>query len=203
MGVRGTHYSNSATSANRLADTIPAAHSIAVVGSREASLGALDDAYQLGHELAARGVAVISGLAAGVDTHAHRGALDAGGMTVAVLGTGIRRVFPAENQSLTESIRRDGVLVSQFAPDAPRTGTTFLLRNHVIAGMSQASLVMDGRSRSGSRYEVEQAIGYGRLALLWEPSLGSEQWTQQLVESGQASFVSSTASVLSMLGAPV
>jgi DNA processing protein len=164
------------------------------VGSRETTPAALDDAYRLAFELARHQIPVVSGLAAGVDTRAHCGALDAAGLTLAVLGTGIQHVFPAANSQLAESIRHSGVLISQFAPEAPRTGTTFLRRNHVIAGMSDVSVVIDGRARSGSRYEIEQAIGYRRPALLWAPTLESEHWARQLVDQGQVSFVSSTAS---------
>ncbi|CAM5708306.1 hypothetical protein MAUB1S_05200 [Mycolicibacterium aubagnense] len=179
---------------------VPEMPAVAIVGSRDASDRALADAHELAHTLAQYDVAVVSGLAAGVDAQAHKGALAAGGVTLAVLGTGIRQVFPAENASLSEQIRRDGVLISQFAPDAPRTGTTFLRRNHVIAGLSDASVIIDGRSRSGSRHEIEQAVGYGRPALLWEPVLLSEAWARELADAGQAIFVSSAAEVLAQIG---
>lgn len=182
-------------------DTIPDMPAVAIVGSRGAADRALADAHSLGYTLAHHNVAVVSGLAAGVDTQAHKGALAAGGVTLAVLGTGIRHVFPVENGPLSEEIRRDGVLVSQFAPDAPRTGTTFLRRNHVIAGLSDASLIIDGRDRSGSRHEIEQAVGYGRRALLWEPVLASQAWAHELADTGQATFVSSAADVLGQIGA--
>lgn len=181
-------------------DAIPEMPAVAIIGSRDADDRALADAYELSCRLAQHDVAVVSGLAAGVDTQAHKGALAAGGVTFAVLGTGIRHVFPVENVPLSQDIRRDGVLLSQFAPDAPRTGTTFLRRNHVIAGLSDVSVVIDGRSRSGSRHEIEQAIGYCRPALLWEPVLASEAWARELADTGQATFVSSTDEVLAQIG---
>lgn len=183
-------------------NAIPDMPAVAIVGSRDADDRALAAAYELGHTLAQHDLAVVSGLAAGVDTQAHKGALAAGGLTLAVLGTGIRRVFPADNAALSEEIRRTGVLISQFAPDAPRTATTFLRRNHVIAGLSDVSVVIDGRSRSGSRHEIEQAVGYGRPALLWEPILASQDWAQKLADAGQAMFVSSAAEVLAHVGVP-
>lgn len=181
---------------------VPDIASVAIVGSRDANAGALADAYNLSYTLAQHGIAVVSGLAAGVDTQAHHGALAAGGVTFAVLGTGIRRVFPLENGPLSDQIRRTGVVISQFAPDAPRTGTTFLRRNHVIAGLSDVSVIIDGRSRSGSRHEIEQAIGYERPTLLWEPTLRSEDWAQELAATGRATFVGSAAEVLAHIGAP-
>ncbi|GAA2411001.1 DNA-protecting protein DprA [Mycolicibacterium llatzerense] len=183
-------------------NAIPDMPAIAIIGSRDADDQALADAHELGYTLAQHDVAVVSGLAAGVDTQAHIGALAAGGVTLAVLGTGIRRIFPADNGPLSDEIRRDGVLISQFAPDAPRTGTTFLRRNHVIAGLSDISVVIDGRYRSGSRHEIEQAVGYGRPALLWEPILASQNWAQELADTGRAMFVSSAAEVLAQMGVP-
>lgn len=182
---------------------VPDTPAVAIVGSRDADYRALSEAHELGYTLAQHRVAVVSGLAAGVDTQAHIGALAADGVTLAVLGTGIRRVFPAENGPLSEQIRRDGVLISQFAPDAPRTGTTFLRRNHVIAGLSDVSVIIDGRCRSGSRHEIEQAVAYGRPALLWEPVLASQAWAHELAGTGQAVFVSSAAEVLDRIGLPL
>lgn len=181
-------------------DAIPDMPAVAVIGSRDTNNRALADAHRLGYTLAQHQVAVVSGLAAGVDTQAHKGALAAGGVTLAVLGTGIRRVFPLDNAPLTEEIRRNGVLISQFAPDAPRTGTTFLRRNHVIAGLADVSIIIDGRHRSGSRHEIEQAVGYGRPALLWEPVLGRQAWAQELAGAGRAMFVSSAAEVIAQIG---
>lgn len=181
---------------------VPDIASVAIVGSRDANAGALTDAHNLSYTLAQHGIAVVSGLAAGVDTQAHHGALAAGGVTLAVLGTGIRRVFPVENGRLSDQIRRTGVVISQFAPDAPRTGTTFLRRNHVIAGLSDASIIIDGRSRSGSRHEIEQAIGYERPTFLWEPTLRLEDWAQELAATGRATFIGSAAEVLAHIGAP-
>jgi DNA processing protein len=154
---------------------------------------------ELAATVAAAGAVVVSGLAAGVDGAAHRGALDAAGQTVAVMGTGITHIYPEQNTGLAEEIRRHGVLLSQFAPDAPRTKTTFLRRNHVIAGLSDVSVVMAGQHRSGSRHEVEQAIEYGRPVLMWAPTLAGEQWAQQLVTNGSATFVSSSKEVLTAL----
>ncbi|MCD2131399.1 MULTISPECIES: DNA-processing protein DprA [Rhodococcus] len=178
---------------------VPTGSALAIVGSRSAPDDVLVTTRSLAADLASRGLVVVSGLAAGVDAAAHRGALDVGGTTIAVMGTGIDRVFPEENIDLAEQIRESGTVLSQFAPSAPRTGTTFLRRNSVIAALTDVSLVMDGRERSGSRHEIEQAIAFGRSALMWAPSLASEDWAQDLANRGLASFVSSVEQVVAKI----
>ena len=174
----------------------PSRPAVGIVGSRAAAPETLQAAHQLGCAFAERRWMVVSGLAAGIDTAAHRGALAAGGHTVAVMGTGIRRVFPASNTDLADLITDSGALVSQFAPDAPRTSTTFLRRNHVIAGLVDVDLVMDGQERSGSRHQAEQAMTYGRPVLLWAPTLGDQPWARHAVGQDQAVFVHDVEEVL-------
>lgn len=174
-----------------LGEAIDSGASLAVVGSRETSTEVNEVTERVAFELSASGIVIVSGLAAGVDSAAHRGALSAGGYTVAIMGTGIDRVFPEANRELAVEIRRSGVLVSQFAPPAPRTRTSFLLRNHVIAALSEASLVMDGDERSGSRHEVEQALGYGRPVFAWSPFLGHRRWVMDLVHKRRVRLVAS------------
>lgn len=169
--------------------------SLAIVGSRRTSPDIASSTERIAADLAADGVAIISGLAAGVDAAAHRGTLAAGGYTAAVMGTGIDHVFPESNRDLATEIRRFGTLVSQFAPPAPRTRTSFLRRNHVIAAMSDASLLMDASERSGSRYEIEQALGYGRQVFAWAPVLGHHAWVQHLVRTRGVRLVESAAEV--------
>lgn len=175
------------------------APSVAIIGSRAASTDVVRDAHGLAADLAATGTTIVSGLALGVDAAAHEGALAADGITVAVLGTGITRIYPEQNADLAHRIRRSGSLVSQFAPYAPRTRTSFLRRNHVIAGLSDVSIIMSGESRSGSRHEIQQAIGYGRPVLMWSPALEREDWARKLADDGEAFFVASTEEVRSTL----
>lgn len=184
----------------RLGESIGAGSSLAIVGSRETSDQVVKSTEQVASELSATGTAIVSGLAAGVDAAAHRGALTARGYTVAVMGTGIDLVFPESNRGLAAEIRRGGTLVSQFAPPAPRTRTSFLMRNHVIAALSDASLIMDGDERSGSRHEVEQALGYGRLVFAWAPSLGHRRWVLDLVQAGRLRLVESAGEIRQHLG---
>jgi DNA processing protein len=145
-------------------------------------------------------VRVVSGLAAGVDTAAHEGSLEVDAITTTVMGTGVDHVFPAANEGLAEQIARRGVVLSQFPPPMPRTRTTFLRRNCVIAALSDASLVMDAEERSGSRHELEQAIRYGRPVFLWRPALARAQWAQMLERARLATFVESAEEVLAGLG---
>jgi DNA processing protein len=178
-----------------LGDALDAGPSLSIVGSRETSDQVVESTERLASDLAASGVVIVSGLAAGVDSAAHRGALAACGHTVAVMGTGIDLVYPESNRDLAAEIRRVGTLVSQFAPPAPRTRTSFLLRNHVIAAVSEASLIMDGDERSGSRYEVEQALGYKRPVFAWAPALGHRRWILDLAQAGAVRLVESTAEI--------
>lgn len=168
----------------------------AVVGSRAASDEARKAASTLAGALVEQAVQVVSGLAVGIDTAAHQGALQAGGRTLAVLGTGIERTYPAKNTDLAGQIAEQGALISQFPPDAPSTSTSFLIRNRVIAGLCETSYVMAGEERSGSRNEAEAAVGYGRRVLLWEPELGEREWARTLVKDGKATFFTKVVEVV-------
>lgn len=168
---------------------------VAIIGSRSASADVVHATHDLAADLAATGITIVSGLALGVDAAAHEGALAVEGITFAVLGTGITRIYPEQNTDLARRIRRTGVLVSQFAPFAPRTRTSFLLRNHVIAGLSDISIIMSGESRSGSRHEIQQAIGYGRPVLMWAPALEHQKWARKLADNGEATFIASAKEV--------
>jgi len=169
------------------------APAVAIVGSRTAAPEATAAADGLARAAVAAGFSVVSGLAAGVDTAAHKAALDAGGHTVAVMGTGIRQIFPAQNVELGEQMAERGALISQFSPDAPRTGTTFLRRNSVIAGLSDIDVVVAGDERSGSRHQAEQATRYGRPLLLWQPTLKLQRWAHAAVDAGVATFIDDPA----------
>jgi DNA processing protein len=177
----------------------PAARALAIVGSRTAAQPVLDQTREVARLAAATGSTVVSGLAAGVDTAAHLGTLDAGGITIAVMGTGIQSVYPPQNRPLAERVLESGALVSQFAPDAPRTPTSFLRRNSVIAGLAAASLVMSGEERSGSRHQAEQAARYGRPVLLWQPELGQQPWALAMVQAQTARWVNTAEAVMAAL----
>src|SRR5580765_6106878 len=123
---------------------------VALVGSRAASPHGLAVAERLGADLAARGIVVVSGLARGVDSAAHRGALNGGGSTVAVLGSGADVIYPPEHAALACEIERTGVVMSELAPGTPPLPLFFPLRNRIISGLSRAIVVIEAGEKSGS-----------------------------------------------------
>jgi DNA processing protein len=126
------------------------APSIAIVGSRNATAQGVRDAEALAHSLSDAGVTIVSGLALGIDSAAHRGGLRARGSSVAVMGTGADRIYPARNRSLADALARDGALVSEFPLGTPPLPGNFPQRNRLISGLSRGVLVVEAALRSGS-----------------------------------------------------
>jgi len=137
---------------------------VAIVGSRSASSAALEVAGRLGAELAARGVAVVSGLARGVDSAAHRGALRTG-CTIAVLGSGLDRVYPREHAGLARDIARAGAVISEFPPGSAPLKYHFPMRNRLISGLSRAVVIVEASEQSGSLITAACALEQGRDVL--------------------------------------
>jgi DNA processing protein len=135
---------------------------VAVVGSRAATPHALDVAAQLGSGLARAGLVVVSGMARGVDSAAHRGALRAGGRTVAVLGCGADVIYPAEHARLAAQISESGALVSELPPGAPPLAWHFPRRNRIISGLSLGVVVVEAASDSGSLITARCALDQNR-----------------------------------------
>ena len=135
---------------------------IAVVGSRRATVYGEDAAERLAYDLAARGVTIVSGMARGIDTAAHRGALAAGGRTVAVLGCGVDVVYPPENRRLAAEIEAHGALVSQFPPGMPPLRGHFPARNRTLAGLALGVVVVEATERSGALITAGHAGDLGR-----------------------------------------
>ncbi len=133
---------------------------VAMVGSRKASGGGVRTAQLLARELAGAGVCVTSGLALGIDSASHHAALEAGGKTIAVLGSGLANLYPRRNQALASAIAAQGCVVSEFWPDAPPRPEHFPQRNRIISGLCDAVIVVEAAERSGSlitaRYAIEQ-----------------------------------------------
>ncbi len=174
--------------------------SIAIVGSRKASRQTTAAAREIAAALASTGITIVSGLARGVDTAAHRGALGTEGHTTAVVGTGIDVVFPPENRDLVEQIARKGAVLSQFPPGHAPSKTSFPVRNAVIAGLARATLVVDAQEYSGTRIEMDYAIEFGRPVLLWAPVVGKRPWARSLESKRDGVyFVCSTSEIQDLL----
>ncbi|MFC4048327.1 DNA-processing protein DprA [Actinomadura syzygii] len=178
------------------------ARSVAVVGTRAASEIGQSRAARMARELVAEDVVVFSGLAAGIDTAAHTGTLQAGGRTVAVMGTGIAaRVFPAQNRGLAEQIlEQDGALVSQFWPTAPSARWTFPQRNVVMSGATMGTIVIEASSTSGAKMQARIAAEHGKQVFLIRSLATQEPWAADMIASGQAVEVAELADVLGRLG---
>lgn len=153
---------------------------VAVVGSRTASPRGLHIARQIAGALTGRGMTVLSGLAAGVDTAAHRAALDAGGRTVAVVGTGLRHTYPAVNRGLQAEIARRGAVLSQFWPDAGPAKHHFPMRNAVMSGCGIATVVVEAGEHSGTRIQARLALEHGRHVFLLPEVVEATTWGRKL-----------------------
>jgi DNA processing protein len=161
---------------------------IAVVGARACSSYGATVARSLGRELAAAGVVVVSGLARGIDGEAHRGALEAGGATVAVLGCGIDRDYPAAHAGLARRIVETGLVVSEYPPGTEPAPWRFPARNRIVAGLSRAVVVVEARERSGALITAEFALEEGRevLAVPGEITSGLSAGPNGLLRQGAA-----------------
>lgn len=136
---------------------------IAIVGSRRETRYGREQAFRIARDLAASGVVIVSGLARGVDTAAHKGALAASGRTIAILGSGIKRIYPRENEELAEQIiATGGALVSEFAPKAEPLAYHFPIRNRLVSGFSHGVLLVEAREKSGTLITVGHALIQGR-----------------------------------------
>ncbi len=173
------------------------ASGVAIVGTRQASESGLATASAIATGLAERGVTVVSGLAAGIDTAAQTAALRAGGRTVAVIGTGLDRAYPAANASLQAQIAADHLVLSQFWPDAAPSKTSFPMRNAVMSGYAAATVVIEASWRSGARMQARLALEHGRPLFLHE-SLLLHDWARDYRARG-AVVVTSATDVLSAL----
>ncbi|MHB8449973.1 MAG: DNA-processing protein DprA [Mycobacteriales bacterium] len=159
----------------------PDDQAVSVVGSRAASERGLMIARGVASALAAEGVTVVAGLALGIDTEAHVTALATGGRTVAVLGTGINRAYPAANARLQDEIATRGLLLSQFWPDAPPQRHTFLMRNATMSGYGLATVVVEAGEQSGARAQARMAVGHGRPVILTDLVVERNDWAKALL----------------------
>ncbi len=174
---------------------------VAIVGARACSPYGAQVARMLGRELAAAGVVVVSGMARGIDGEAHRGALDAQGHTVAVLGCGIDRDYPAAHASLARAIAERSLLVSEYEPGVEPAPWRFPARNRIIAGLCTAAIVVEARERSGALITADFALEEGRdvFAVPGEITSSLSAGTNALLRLG-AIPLTAAADVLEALG---
>lgn len=138
---------------------------VAIVGARACSAYGRQIARSLGRDLAAAGLIVVSGMARGVDAEAHRGALESAGLTVAVLGCGIDRDYPAAHRELARQVAASGLIVSEYAPGVEPAPWRFPARNRIVAGLCAATVVVEARERSGALITADFALEEGREVL--------------------------------------
>ena len=179
------------------------APSMAVVGSRRPSAQGRDNARDFARSFGDAGYVVVSGLAMGIDAAAHEGALSAGARTVAVMGTGPDRVYPSRHLALARRIAEQGALVTEFVPGTPPLRENFPMRNRIIAGLSQGTLVVEAALQSGSLITARLANEAGREVFAIPGSIHSEQsrGCHALIRDG-ARLVESASEVLDELRQP-
>ena len=159
---------------------------IAVVGSRKASPEGLKRARFLSQALVRHHMIVVSGLAAGIDTAAHTAAMEAGGKTIAVLGTPLDKFYPAENEALQERMAREQLLVSQFPSGYPVTPKNFPIRNRTMALLTDATVIVEAGEKSGTVHQGWEALRLGRLLFLLD-SVAKESsltWPKEMIHYG-------------------
>jgi len=175
---------------------------VAIVGSRRATDYGLKQAHKIAFELSEQGVVIVSGLAFGIDAAAHRGALDAKGQTIAVLGSAIDNIQPMSNRSLGDKIIvQNGLVVSEYAPGSQTHPGNFPQRNRIIAGLSQATIIIEAAEKSGALITTFLAADYNRevFALPGNVDRINSRGTNYLIKSG-ANCLTKAADVLSFLG---
>lgn len=159
---------------------------LAVVGSRRATIYGKNQAERLSYELGIRGICVVSGLARGIDTQAHLGALKAKARTIAVLGSGLNRIYPAENKKIAERIAQNGAVVSELPMQTPPDARNFPVRNRIISGLALGVLVIEAPRRSGALITVDMALDQGRevFAMPGKIDSFSSQGCHRLIKAG-------------------
>lgn len=174
---------------------------VAIVGSRKPSITGSETAKRFAYELAKNQISIVSGLALGIDAQAHSGCLEAGGKTIAVMGTGIEYIYPRQHQALAEKIADKGLIISEFPLKTPAAAGHFPRRNRIISGLSLVTLVVEAAIRSGSLITARLALEQNRDVLAIPGSILNPQarGCHYLLQQG-AKLVTSPADVLDELG---
>ncbi len=171
-----------------------------IVGSREASPTGLQQAARLARELAVRRVVIVSGLARGIDTAAHKGAIGARGRTIAVLGTPLDRAYPVENRGLQDLLMREHLVISQYAPGSPIQRANFPRRNRTMALLSHATVIVEAGETSGSLSQGWEALRLGRPLFIMRSVAENKalRWPRQMLAYG-AQILAETEEILDIL----
>lgn len=170
---------------------VPDDRGMSVVGSRHTSPAGEAMAQDAARVLAERGLSVVAGLADGIDTVAHTTALELGARTVAVIGTGINRYYPAANRELQDEIAAKGLVLSQFYPDAPPNKNTFPKRNGTMSGYGIATIVIEAGEHSGTRIQARKAAEHGRPVILSQLVASNTQWGADIARNPWVRVVAS------------
>jgi DNA processing protein len=180
------------------------ARAVAVVGSRDASGKAVQDAEKLARGLAEAGFTIVSGLALGVDTAGHRGALQADdGRTLAVLGSGLRVIHPRENMELAEEIASRGAVLSDYRPNTPPSGQALMSRDRIVSGLSLAVIVVEAGMPSGSVDTAERGRKQGRKVLAVPGSPGTNGLIRSGAEVVDPDDIASVVALIEAVEAPL
>jgi DNA processing protein len=175
------------------------AKAVAVVGARKATEPGIKQASQIAEHLTRTGYTVVSGLAAGIDTAAHTAALNNNGRTLAVIGTGLTRVYPPQNHALQRRIADVCAVISQFWPDAPPTKRSFPMRNATMSGIALATVVVEASETSGARTQARLALAHGRPVFLTKTLVEKQPWAQQIVERPGTHVIHTPAEITTAL----
>jgi DNA processing protein len=174
---------------------------VAIVGTRHATTYGLQQAERFGYSLARAGFTVVSGLARGIDAAAHEGALNAGGRTIAVLGSGLGQIYPSEHKTLAKAVATDGAVISEYAPDAKPRGGMFPQRNRLISGLTLGALIVEAPDRSGALITARLAGEQNRevFAIPGPVTSRASRGCNQLIRDG-ATLVQTVDDILEELG---
>lgn len=177
---------------------------VGVVGSRKYTVYGKEVSRMVGRRLSEAGIAVVSGLANGIDGYAHEGALERGGRPIAVLGSGLRQMYPRNHLKLMQSVMEKGLVISEFEPDFKGQAWSFPMRNRIISGLSEAVVVIEANVNSGALITAQFAAEQGRRLYAVPGNINSQfsVGTNQLIRDGATPLIV-IDDILTDLGVPV